>query len=181
NEDRSGRNPSEFVTTTPKDQTTPTKSCPESQGSSANSLNEKSPSTSADEECDPEAEWEPDAETLRQIKQSDFIYETCLKYMDWEGKYSDYPLRYFKPGYFLQPDPPAEQFNIPGLAAPVPARCWPLDGPMVAASAVWIETEEQEEELEAWAKNQGRNGSLCPDTYLVREEKLTGWVLDVDP
>ena len=85
------------------------------------------------------------------------------------------------PGYFLQPDAPAAQFQISGLEAPVPARYWPDEGPLVPATAVWISTEAQEKQLEAWAKKQGRNGRLCPETYMVGEEQVFGWILLVDP
>ncbi len=50
----------------------------------------------------------------------------------------------------------------------------------MTATAVMIPSEAQSNDLGEWAKRQGKEGRLCPDLFLVGEQRVVGHVLVVD-
>ena len=121
-----------------------------------------------------------DPTTAAQIKQSDFVYENVLRHLDWDVKHPNPPPKPFKPFYFLQPASAQQRFQAAGLGTPVAAQYWAKDGALAPATGVMIPSEAQDNELRAWAKKQGRRGRLCPDVFIVGEQKVEGQVLVVD-
>ena len=99
--------------------------------------------------------------------------------MDWDGRYGPIPPDPFVPFFYIQLAR-VPQYHASGLPDPVPAQSWARDGSLEPAKAVWISTEEQMKELEAWAEKQGDKplgGMLCPDTFLIDGKRASGRLL----
>ena len=120
-----------------------------------------------------------DAETEARIKHSDYVYEMVLKHMDWDGRRGPRLRTPFSPFYFLQPAS-APQYQASGLPASVPVQTWADDGSLEWGTAVWISSEEEMKELQAWAKKQGEGplgGRLLGQECFMNGEKGSGKLL----
>lgn len=102
-----------------------------------------------------ESSSELDLATQASIKQSDFVYQHCLQYMDFDAKQPTPSRKPFEPRYFLQPttgpiyQPPTSEKN------PIKPASFVLDdGPFLPTVAIWIPTKEHLEHLKDWAKGE---------------------------
>ena len=139
-------------------------SAPSSSGPRSSSFEESS------EYQDPPEWW---------IKHREYVRDNILCHMDWDGRVPLRPFRTFRPNWFLQPSQ-GRKFSLPELGAEVPAQTWANDGSHIYTTAVWIPSEEVENKLRDWAKQQGKHGRLSPCTYFVNGERSGGWKLTID-